>query len=90
MFLFCYFGRLATDIYGQMSYCLYESNWQSLPLDTQKKFLVLMIQNANRPLKYHGSGIVTLDLETFSMVHLDMKHFNSIKKEYNFWNISQF
>lgn len=76
LFLFCYFGRLATEIYGQMSYCLYESNWQSWPLDAQKTHLVLMIQNANRTLKYHGIGIFTLNLETFCMVSFDKTLFS--------------
>lgn len=58
---------MATDSYLNMSSYLYESNWLNLPIDLQKK-LVLMIGNMNRPLYYHGFGIVILELETFAKV----------------------
>lgn len=50
-----------------MSDRLYESNWQDLPVDMQKYF-ILMIKNANRPISYNGFGVATLNLETFLKV----------------------
>lgn len=65
LFLYCYFGKLATE--SQNSWCLYETNWQNLPLDLQKYF-ILMIANVQKPLHYHGFKIAVLDLETFTNV----------------------
>lgn len=67
LFLYCFFGKMATDSFKEMSICLYKTNWQNLPVDLQK-FVVLMIGNAQRPLYYHGFGVAILDLETFTKV----------------------
>lgn len=67
LFVYCYFGKLATDSFSDMSYRLFESNWQQLPLEMQK-FFVLMIGNAQKTLHYHGLQIVRLDWETFTKV----------------------
>lgn len=52
-----------------MADCLYEANWQELPPELQKNF-ILMIQNAQRPCFYHGFGMAILNLETFTKVSL--------------------
>lgn len=67
LFMFCLFGKLATDGYEKMGDCLYESNWRKLPIQMQD-FLVLMIGNSQRRIYYRGFGFITLDLETFSKV----------------------
>lgn len=67
LFVYCYFGKLANDSFSDMSYRLFESNWQQLPLEMQK-FFVLMIGNAQQTLHYHGLQIVRLDWETFTKV----------------------
>lgn len=67
LFIYCYFGKIATDSYDGMAHSLYESNWQALPIDLQK-CLVLMIGNMQRPVHYHGSGVVMLNLEIFLQV----------------------
>lgn len=66
-FLYCYFGKSATDSYAKMADRLFESDWQKLPIELQK-YLILMIANMQRPLYYHGFGIAALDLETFIKV----------------------
>lgn len=66
-FTHCYFGKLATDSFAQMSNDLFEANWVELPVRVQKYF-VLMIGNAQIPLYYHGFRMVFLNLETFSKV----------------------
>ena len=63
---------MATDSYKQMSDSVFEMNWPELPNSSQK-FIILMIENMQKPLYYHGFGIVNLDLETFAKV----KHSNS-------------
>lgn len=71
LFLYCFFGKMATDSFRDMANCLYRSNWQNLPIHLQK-YIILMIGNAQRPLYYHGFGVVILDLETFTKVNLDL------------------
>lgn len=68
-FLYCYYGEMATGSYEKMADLLFGCNWQQLPLDLQK-FFVLMIGNMQRPLYYHGFGVTVLNLETFLNVNL--------------------
>lgn len=68
MFVYCYFGKIATESYAKMSDCLFESNWPEKPVKLQKYF-ILMIGNAQRPLEYHGFGLAVLKLETFANVN---------------------
>lgn len=67
LFLYCYFGKLATESHAKIADCLYKTNWQNLPIDSQKYF-ILMIANMQKPLHYHGFKIAVLDLETFTNV----------------------
>lgn len=67
LFLFSFFGKMATESYEKMSNSLFESDWQNLSINLQK-YLLLMIRNAQRPLHYHGFRVISLDLETFSEV----------------------
>lgn len=67
LFLFCYFGKYATESFEKMAECLYESEWQGLATDLQK-YLILMIGNAQRPLFYNGNKMINLKLETYCTV----------------------
>lgn len=58
---------IATESYGQMTRCLFESNWQNLSLRL-RKYMILMIGKTQRPLYYSGFGLLPLDLGTFSGV----------------------
>lgn len=49
IFLYCYFGKLATESFEKISNCLYESNWRKLPIK-QQKYVLLMMVNAQQPL----------------------------------------
>lgn len=73
LFLYCFFGKLATDSYLRMGDLVYESNWQDIPVELQK-YLILMIVNMQKPLKYHGFGIAVLDLITFTSVRQTICH----------------
>lgn len=66
-FYFCYFGKQSTESYVQMGNCAYDIAWYNLPIELEK-FLILFIENAQEPLYYRGLNVVTLDLQTFSMV----------------------
>lgn len=81
LFLFCFYGKFATDSFEKMSNCLYECNWQGLPIDLQK-FFIIIVANSQKPLYYNGFGLTTLDLETFSKVNACTKK-KLINKNYN-------
>lgn len=81
-FLFCYLGKLATESFENMAYCVYSSNWHQLDVNL-KKCAVLMITIGQRPLIYHGYGMLTLNLETFTQV---MAHFFEISKVFGLGN----
>lgn len=67
LFLYCFFGKLATESHEHLANCLYEANWLALPVKLQKYFII-MIENSQQPLYYHGFGVVVLDLDTFTNV----------------------
>lgn len=67
LFVYCFFGDLATKCYGNMANTLYEVNWQDLPIKFQKYFFV-MIMNMQIPLYYDGFGVAILELRTFTSV----------------------
>lgn len=67
LLLYCYFGKLATESHVRLADCIFESNWQDLPIDL-RKYMILMIVNMQKPHHYHGFGIANLDLETFRKV----------------------
>lgn len=67
LFVYCFFGKLATESYDEMATALFESNWQVLPINL-RKYVILMIGNAQRPLYYHGFKIAVLNLETYLKV----------------------
>lgn len=67
LFLYCFLGKLATDSFEEMADCLYNSNWMVLPVQLQK-YLIIMIENIQQPICYHGFKIINLDLITFITV----------------------
>lgn len=72
LFLYCYFGEVATGCFGNVAHVLYESNWLHLPFNLQKYF-ILVIGNAQRPLNYHGFKIAILNLNTYLKVRLKQR-----------------
>lgn len=72
-FVYCYFGKSATESFLQMADSLYEANWIERSVVVQKYFL-LAITNAQRPLFYHGYGIAVLNLDTFTKVSIIMEN----------------
>lgn len=79
LFAYCYYGSLSTECFAKIHTCFFDTNW--LLLETKlKKYLILMLANAQQPLIYHGSGIVNLQLATFTSVGVlllnRLKNFN--------------
>lgn len=68
LFLFCFFGTLGTESFERMADYLYESNWFEMPIRLQKN-IIMMIQNAQKPIYYHGFGMAILQMGTFSNVN---------------------
>lgn len=67
LFLYCYYGHLATDNSSGIADVIFETNWYIHLLEMQK-YLILMIQNAQRPFYYHGFGMARLSLGTYTQV----------------------
>lgn len=69
LFIFCYFGRIATDSFAKMSDCVYfKLNWQKIP-PKQQAIVVLMIRNMQKPIHFHGFDVAIMDLNTFIQVN---------------------
>lgn len=71
LFLYCYFGEMASNSFEKMINLLFECNWSILPVDLQK-YLIIMIANAQRPIFYHGFHVIILNLETFGNVSFSL------------------
>lgn len=68
LFIYCYFGKMSTDNFAKMSDCVYfEMKWDRLSVKLQT-YVVLMIQNMQRPIFYRGFDVATMDLNTFLRV----------------------
>lgn len=68
LFIYCYYGKQATDSYAAFAMSLYQMAWTNLPNDLQKYF-IFMIANAQKEVSYRGFGLVKLNLETFTTVN---------------------
>lgn len=60
---------MATESFQQTANSFYESNWQSLSIELQI-FIRLTIQNLQKPISYHGFGVVPLNLDIFCKVNI--------------------
>lgn len=68
LFVYCYYGKVASESYQRMADCLYsDSIWWEFPVEIQK-YMLLMNVNMQRLLYYHGFEVAVLNLETFTTV----------------------
>lgn len=86
LFMYCYFGKLATESYENMANCLYQSNWTKFSTETQK-YILLMIMNVQQTIHYHGFGVAVLNLETFCTVKTSRMH---LRPKKNWWQFAFF
>lgn len=42
LFFYCSFGKMATESFEQMADCLFEANWQKLPIQLQKYLIIIV------------------------------------------------
>lgn len=80
LFLFCHFGKLATESYQRMADSMFNSNWQRFPIELQK-YVILIIANMQRPLHYNGIKMAILDLVLFNHVRKIHLFFKFTKKK---------
>lgn len=67
LFIYCYFGKMASRSFEKMCQLVSNSDWHTLPVNLQKYF-ILIIANMQQPLVYRGFASIHLDLETFIFV----------------------
>lgn len=83
MFIFCYFGKMATDAYFAYGDLAYETNkWYTIPVKNQNYFRLIILM-AQQPLCYEGLGII-LNLQTFSAVRNAFWSLSSSSVSWNF------
>lgn len=76
LLIYCYFGKWASESYEKMCDCVFFNlNWHKFPIESQK-YILVMITNMQKPINYHGFGIVKLDLETFALVIVEIEIFS--------------
>lgn len=70
LFIYCFFGKMTTENFAKMSDCVYfDMKWHKLSVKLQTH-IVLMIQNMQKPIFYHGFDVAIMDLNTFLRVSL--------------------
>lgn len=67
LFLYCYFGKVSAGSFEKMADCVYDMNWQKLPVRWQR-YIILMIESMQKPLYYYGFKMIKLELNTFIKV----------------------
>lgn len=77
MFVYCYFGKLTNESYEQMNDCIKNRNWYELPIGLQKHFIFIIV-NMQKPVYYHGFGVVDIDLELFMKVKYISYNFSQV------------
>lgn len=68
IFLYCYFGKMASESFEKVADCIYDANWPNISVKLQKDVLI-MLSNTQRPLSYDGFGVLVLNLQTFTSVN---------------------
>lgn len=67
LYVYSYFADETTDIFYKYSFCLWELNWLEMPSNLQK-YVIPMIAYSQRPVFYHGLGLVKVNCDTFAKV----------------------
>lgn len=67
IFLYCFFGIMASESFEGMADCIYNANWPRIPGKLHTNILIMM-SNTQQPIYYDGFGILILNLQTFSSV----------------------
>lgn len=81
IFMLCHVGSMTTKTFLRFADIPYESMWYKFPLDL-RKYLPLIIGEAQRPRVFHGIRMIDLNLTMFAKVCvsilLDICHFHEL------------
>lgn len=90
LFVYCLFGKIATESFENMADCLFETDWPDMSNELQK-YLILLIANMQKSLFYHGFEVATLELETFTKVSTSNQNLihSLIPNSLNFFSFSK-
>lgn len=69
VFLYCEFGDNVSSRFDEINDAIYESNWHSLPVYTQKAVPIIMIAAQERVV-INGFGNFPLTRDTFKLVFI--------------------
>lgn len=67
LLVYCYYGKMASYSFLGIAETLYECDWHTHQLKYQKYF-VIAFSNGQKPMHFHGSHFMVLNLETFKDV----------------------
>lgn len=67
LYLYCYFGHAVTECFTGIDYYVFDTKWYNQPLSFQKN-LIVVIQNAQQPIRFHGFGLAQVNLITYCKV----------------------
>lgn len=79
VFLYCYVGTFTTAQFLNYGDASYKSLWYRYPLDLQKA-VQLIIADAQRPLIFHGFGIIDLNLMVFTKVRVLVTLYDQVER----------
>lgn len=65
--LYCYVGSLTTSQFLRFGDISYESDWIKMPI-AMRRFILLLIADAQRPIIFKGLSLIDLNLMTFTTV----------------------
>lgn len=83
LLLYCYIGSLTTISFFRYGDAVYEFDWFEMPIEL-RKFIQLVIADAQRPLFYTGLNLVDLNLLTFVKVNEENVEYSFLKTELDF------
>lgn len=66
--IYCYTGSSATATLGELADVAYHSKWYTYDLK-QRKWLIIIIANCQKPLIFDGFKVTQLSLATFARVN---------------------
>lgn len=82
MYIYSYFATKVTSQIQIIGDKMYETNWNRFPLEFQP-FLQPIIIRSQRPLYFHGYGLINCDMATFAKVKTFQKYFSSLNQHFH-------
>lgn len=74
MYVYSDFATKVTSQIQAIGYEMYDKNWNLYPME-YRLFVQLIISRSQRPLYFHGLGLINCDMVTFAKVKLSCKFY---------------